>query len=374
LKNRLVGHVGRTWDVRCDASGAVLSAGADGTVRRWDPMRPAEFAGTRMLSVPGGTLLSIVARPAGVPSGADGSQTGERPLPDGRSMVFVSQQTGPPLAVDVTTGKSRPVKSAVSGAGRMSIDPTGRRLVLHAYEGAGTVQPLAAGPALSIPGIEEAHSSVWTAAGQLVVSDFDWNLWVCDGALAKGVKIDSFPHFIDALALSPVDGQRVAAGGGDLIRLHQIPVARLPAAGSGRTLIRLPPEFGKVYRLAWSHDGRRLAVGSGMGRVCVVDADRRHVIGTAASHAREIVAMAWSPDDRLLFTADLESVRVSDTVTMVMIDEIRPRFDVHGMTIVAGATPAMGNRLVIVGGSSTAMASPDGESIAARLLVVDLDR
>jgi sugar lactone lactonase YvrE len=108
--------------------------------------------------------------------------------------------------------------------------------------------------------------------------------------------------------------------------------------------------------------------------VCVIDADRRHVFGTAASHAREIVAMAWSPDDRLLFTADLESVRVSDTETMVMIDELRPRFDVHGMTIVAGATPARGNRLVIVGGSSTAMASPDGESIAARLLVVDLDR
>ena len=100
-------------------------------------------------------------------------------------MVFVSQPTGPPLAVDVATGENRPVKSAVSGASRMSIDPTGRRLVLHAYEGAGTVQPLAGGPALPIPGIKTAHSSMWTAAGQVVGSDFDWSLWVCDGALAR---------------------------------------------------------------------------------------------------------------------------------------------------------------------------------------------
>jgi eukaryotic-like serine/threonine-protein kinase len=374
LRNRLVGHVGRTWDVRCDARGAVLSAGADGTVRRWDPARPAELAGTRMLSVPGGTLLSVVARPAGEPSGADGSQASDRPLAESRSMVFVSQPTGPPLAVDVATGESRPVKSEVSGASRMSIDPTGRRLVLHASEGAVTVQPLEGGPALSIPGIERAHSSVWTATGQLVVSDFERNLWVCDGALTRAVKIDSFPHFIDTLALSPVDGQRVAAGGGDLIRLHQIPAGRLPTAGSGRTLIRLPPEFGKVYRLAWSHDGRRLAVGSGLGRVCVIDADRGNVVGTVASHAREIVALAWSPDDRILFTADLESVRVSDTVTMVMIDELRPGFDIQGMTFVEGATSATGSTLVIAGGSSTPMASIDGESVSARLLVVDLDR
>lgn len=373
-RNRLVGHVGRTWDVRCDGSGAVFSAGADGTLRRWDPVRPAELAGTRMLRVPGGTLLSVVARPAGGPAGADGSQAGDSPSSDGRSTVFVSQATGPPLAVDVATGESRPVKSTVSGASRMSIDPTGRRLVLHAYEGAGTVQALAGGPALSIPGIEKAHSSVWTAAGQPVVSDFDRNLWVCDGSLTGAVKIDSFPHFIDALARSPIDGQRVAAGGGDLIRLSQIPAGRLPAAGSGRTLIRLPPEFGKVYRLAWSHDGRRLAVGSGLGRVCVIDADRKNVIGTVASHAREIVAMAWSPDDRILFTADLESVRVSDTVTTVMIDELRPGFDIQGMTFVEGATSATGSTLVIGGGASAVAASNDGEPFPARLLVISLDR
>jgi hypothetical protein len=289
-------------------------------------------------------------------------------------MVFVSQPTGPPLAVDVATGESRPVESAVSGASRMSIDPTGRRLVLHASEGAVTVQPLEGGPSLSIPGIETAHSSIWTAASQLIVSDFDWNLWVCEEALTRAVKIGSSPHFIDALALSPVDGQRVAAGGGDLIRLHQIPAGRLPTAGSGRTLIRLPPEFGKVYRLAWSHDGRRLAVGSGLGRVCVIDADRRNVIGTVASHAREIVAMAWSPDDRLLFTADLERVRVSDTVTMVMIDELRPGFDIQGMTFLERATSPTRSTLVIAGGSSTPMALTDGESVAARLLVIDLDR
>jgi WD40 repeat protein len=370
LRNRLVGHVGRTWDVRCDVSGAVFSVGADGTLRRWDPVRPAELAGTRMLRVSGSTLLSVVAWPAG----ADGSQAGDSPSSDGRSMVFVSQATGPPLAVDVATGESRPVKSAVSGASRMSIDPTGRRLVLHAYEGAGTVQPLTGGPALSIPGIEKAHSSVWTAAGQLVVSDFDRNLWVCDGSLRGAVKIDSFPHFIDALARSPVDGQRVAAGSGDWIRLYQIPAGRLPAAGSERTLIRLPPEFGKVYRLAWSHDGRRLAVGSGLGRVCVIDADRKNVIGTLASHAREIVAMAWSPDDRILFTADLESVRVSDTMTTVMIDELRPGFDIQGVTFVEGATSATGSTFVIGGGASAVAASNDGEPFPARLLVISLGR
>jgi WD40 repeat protein len=170
LRNRLVGHVGRTWDVRCDVSGAVFSVGADGTLRRWDPVRPAELAGTRMLRVSGSTLLSVVAWPAG----ADGSQAGDSPSSDGRSMVFVSQATGPPLAVDVATGESRPVKSAVSGASRMSIDPTGRRLVLHAYEGAGTVQPLTGGPALD-PGHREGTferlDGGWSARRQRLRSE-----------------------------------------------------------------------------------------------------------------------------------------------------------------------------------------------------------
>jgi hypothetical protein len=44
------------------------------------------------------------------------------------------------------------------------------------------------------------------------------------------------------------------------------------------------------------------------------------------------------------------------------------------MTFVEGATSSTGSTLVIAGGSSTPMASTDGESVSARLLVVDLDR
>lgn len=173
--------------------------------------------------------------------------------------------------------------------------------------------------------------------------------------------------------MAPDDRQRVAAGGGDLVRLHAIPSGRLPATGADRTLVRMPPEFGKVYRLAWSHDGRRLAVGSGLGRVTVIDGASGRSMGTFSSHPREIVALAWSPDDRLLFTADLESVRVSDTVTTVMIDELRPGFDVQAVTFTDPATPADRPRLLIAGGAS-AWVSDEGEPAMARLLMVDFAR
>lgn len=367
--HKLAGHIGRIWDATCDRSGSALSAGADGTLRRWDLGRRTELAGTREVPVAGGAIRDVVAVPDAAVA-TDAPEGGAAASRDGADPIVILPRRGAPALIDLATGERRDLPAGDTGPSRfLSIDPHGRLFVLHGVDEQTTLHAVDGGPGRSLP--TRALLSAWTGSGRLVVADLDRTLSVWDEALERPKTIDSFGHLIDALAPSPPSLELLAVGAGDLVRLHAIPPQGPPAAGGGKTLVRLPPEFGKAYRIAWSHNGERLAVGTGLGRVVVVDVRRQQLLDTFATHPREIVSLAWSPDDRLLFSADQELLRVSDAKTMVMIDEIRPGFDIAAVRFIGGeGAPA---HVVIAGGKAT-VETDDGSDSVACLLVVDLDR
>ena len=57
-ERQLVGHIGRTWDLKYDPAGMVVTAGADGTLRRWDLSAAPDALGMREVRIPGLTDLS----------------------------------------------------------------------------------------------------------------------------------------------------------------------------------------------------------------------------------------------------------------------------------------------------------------------------
>lgn len=98
---------------------------------------------------------------------------------------------------------------------------------------------------------------------------------------------------IRAVAFSP-EGGRLARGGDD----GAVTVADSRAGATAWTVA----VGGPVLTLAWSHDGRWLAAGTGKGGLALIDAAGRSVSIVRAVTDRPVSVLAWNPrDDRLAF-------------------------------------------------------------------------
>ncbi len=335
---RWVGHRGRTWDVVWEPSGAILSAGSDGTLRRWDPDRPAATAGLRETTFPGAPLLSaaalgggeflvvpsdtppIVVGPGGVDGGADGD-------------------TGFALTAFAT---ALPGEGTAAVAGRPArVEDGVDRMVL------GDIVRYTRAPDGSLETIDRARTSQVTSHAVRP-----------DGTLALGVgrnlvhwppgsaaprDVATFPAVIDALALSPGPRPRTAVGAGPALWV-------LGADGSpGEPIWAGPDGFGKyVMTVAWSPDGRRIAYGLRDREVRVIDvATRRHVGAPVILGATPLV-IRWSAAGESLVIADNDAVTLCDAETGTTFDAIRPGWPVASMALEEAADGR--GSLVIAGG------------------------
>ncbi|MGI9177900.1 MAG: WD40 repeat domain-containing serine/threonine protein kinase, partial [Pirellulales bacterium] len=59
LRTKLIGHAGRMWDIAVDSRGFPLTAGADGTVRRWNRIDRPSTSGLREVPVAGRSITVI---------------------------------------------------------------------------------------------------------------------------------------------------------------------------------------------------------------------------------------------------------------------------------------------------------------------------
>ena len=96
------------------------------------------------------------------------------------------------------------------------------------------------------------------------------------------------------LAFSP-DGQILAAGSFDY-------TIRLWNPKSGALISRLQGHSATAIRIAFSHDGKILASGSGRGDLSIKlwDVSRHELIRTLVGHEHNVNALAFSPDDTVL--------------------------------------------------------------------------
>jgi hypothetical protein len=143
------------------------------------------------------------------------------------------------------------------------------------------------------------------ADGKQAASGGDDNqvqLW--DLASGKpGARLQAHTDWVLALAFSP-DGTRLASGGYDgVVRVWEVPSGKKAlefAAAAPPPPNTPPPDLNRVLALAFSPDGKTLAVGGTDAAIHLVNAADGKVVRSLTGHASSVKALAFHPGGAVL--------------------------------------------------------------------------
>lgn len=170
-------------------------------------------------------------------------------------------------------------------------------------------------PALQYPAPPEHYAAAMPATAvcftpdgsQLVVAGYHevtvWN----EATLAR--RIGNVGERTYALAFSP-DGKLLAIGGGEPGKRGEV---RLFNFESGEMLAMVARANDVVLDVAFRPDGRQLAVAAADGQIRIIDADSRDEVAVLSSHADWVTAVSWSGDGTRLASASRDkSAKIYD--------------------------------------------------------------
>ncbi len=367
MLTRLVGHVGRVWSVAAEPAGTLLSCGADGTVRRWDPSRTLDTAALREIAAEGGEVLRIQEGPLPAP---------KSPVVPKRPVMIIDR-VGSVSSIDVASGVvwRLPQPATTTRAIEFAVDVPRHKLAVswlwadhlsvfdmpgmppHGADSA-DMPPANETPLPLPPGIDPREAvCCWTPAGELLVCSRHGRLCLLSSQLADPRLLDSpLEDPVHELTMAPTEPPRVAAAG-----KHTAILAVPSGPGQAGTAPLVFPIGEESSAVAWSPDGTLLACGTRTGRTLLFDAATGAPRGGLVPHQRHIIFTAFSADGRALVTADNDCVRISDVGTLTTLDEIRP-----GWIIKAARLAADGSQLILGGHAVDADAAD-----SARLAVME---
>ncbi len=205
--------------------------------------------------------------------------------------------------IDTTTWFTK-LQVETSGAITISASPDGGRLIVgrDATKDNLYILNLSTLEKRYLKGHSQAvHSVSWSSNGRWLVSggvDSTVIIWDAkNGSIVKKFRNGSFVYVV---AWSP-NGKYLAYG----TAAGRIVVVRAP---TWKKVMDIDPNHGAIYSLAWSHDGRKLAVTTGWPDNTLM------VFSTAwkqemelTPHLSTIWSVDWSPDDKFLITASGDS-------------------------------------------------------------------
>jgi WD40 repeat protein len=353
--SKLVGHSGRVWDVDFEPDGSLLSAGADGTVRRWDLTGTSSPSVFRNVPVTGPAIETV----------REATLVGS---PPDRSQIIAVRSAGPPLLIEIGTGKATEVATAGQSVSHdVAIDRARARVAFGFMKEAAANTPLVislqAGATAVLPAVLPGHGATvgphicWAPDGTLVTNSNEARVFAWTPALDRVVEIGQNDVPATRVEAAPAGPLRVAVAGkpGIILRLDRVGRHTEPP-------LRLEDVGDHISALAWSPDGTRLTCGLRSGSVHMFESDSGKKIGSLAPHERQITDILYSPDGRGIVTADAEFLRISDAATLSTFDELRPGWQIEAMCIAADG------RFIAVGGHAQA-GNPDER---ARLAILDL--
>jgi WD40 repeat protein len=133
----------------------------------------------------------------------------------------------------------------------------------------------------------------WSPMGPLLATTGNRRVWIWDVPAGR-LRAELLTGTLWALCWSP-DGRRLATVDDDTIGIWEVDAATESAILTSRD--------SGMRCVAWSADGRHLAVGGCDQTVTIWQPDSPHPVATLDGHTDPIFSLSWSPDSRRLVTA-----------------------------------------------------------------------